>query len=394
MTPNHHPLPETLISFASAALPYAMSAVVRCHLTMCESCAEDTRRLDTLGGLLLERLNAEPAEMESMERALARWSTEHANPYIESDPQTATGMPLLPPVLQLSEELSWEAVAGGTRQHRFNLPNGAGQMRMVRLIPGASLYGDAQIGSGEITLVLQGVFSDEKGEYLRGDVIERTGDAEHELRATGDTECFCLIATDVTASVATAPFRILRDLRRRAFPSGVHLPDMGGGAAALAASLSLIAGIGLGWLMHVSPETSATAGLVRSERTRLIAQGALKTVLDVLPSGEERTVSSESRALQFRVRMTFQDQSGEYCREYQIKASSAEHYSGIACRRGDEWAVKIQALLPWASAASDATVPADAGANAPMDSVIGAWISGDPLVGADEAALMSKDWKK
>ncbi len=394
MTPNHHPLPETLISFASAALPDATSAVIQCHLTMCRSCAEDARRLDALGGLLLECLKTGPAEEASTERALARWSIERMHPNIESDPQTATGTPLLPPVLRMSEELSWEAAAGGVRQHWFRLPNGAGQMRMVRLNPGESLHRGAQKGSAEITLVLQGVFSDETGEYLRGDIIEQTGDAEHELRAKGDVECFCLVATDVTASVAAAPHQILRDLRQMALPSGVPLRDMRSGAAALAASLALIAGIGLGWLMHVSPETSATADLVRSERTLLIAQGALKTVLDVLPSGEERTISSDGRALQLRIRMTFQDQSGDYCRQYQINASPAEQYSGIACRRGDEWAVKIQARIPSAFDASDATVPADAGANAAMDSVIGAWISGDPLVGADEAALRSKDWTK
>jgi len=57
MTPNHHPLPETLISFASGTLPNAISAVVACHLTLCRTCTEAVRDLEVLGGFLLDRLD-------------------------------------------------------------------------------------------------------------------------------------------------------------------------------------------------------------------------------------------------------------------------------------------------------------------------------------------------
>jgi putative transcriptional regulator len=50
MTPNHHPFPETLISFVSGTLPDATSCVVVCHLSMCSDCANHVRRLEMLGG--------------------------------------------------------------------------------------------------------------------------------------------------------------------------------------------------------------------------------------------------------------------------------------------------------------------------------------------------------
>jgi hypothetical protein len=70
-----------------------------------------------------------------------------------------------------------------------------------------------------------------------------------------------------------------------------------------------------------------------------------------------------------------------------------ERYAGIACRRGGEWDVRIQALVPPAPPAGQIT-PANGDANAAMDAVIGAWSSGDAIVGEDEAAIIGKGWRK
>jgi putative transcriptional regulator len=390
MTPRHHPLPETLISFASGTLPDAMFAVVACHLTMCRICAEDIRRLELLGGILLQRIQAQEGEHAMAERVFARYLA-------SGPPEVSETDQLLPPLLTRSlpngNEIAWRRVSPGIWQHRIALPNGTGHMRLLRIAPGEVVHERASgANGGELVLVLKGRLSDAHGEYIRGDLVERTEKNGRELKAVGDIECVCLIADDPSAAGQLRHGLI--ELRRKTVPAALRVGAVLRQAAPLAAGLALLVGLGLGWLARGTPEISAAANLVSADGNRLIAQEPLQEALDTLPSGQETAASLDGRALRLGVKMTFEDQSGVYCRQYQITMPPSESYSGVACRRGVEWDVRIQALLPPASKAAGRTSPADSGAGAAMDAVVGAWIAGNPVVGDEEAALMRKDWRK
>jgi putative transcriptional regulator len=397
MTPNHHPFPETLISFASGTLPSAISAVVASHLSMCRVCAQDVRRLERVGGAMLNQIETRAVEMASAEHAVERWATRGPSSETEHAPRTQSADPLLPSLLArhfpVGGEILWENVSPGVREHRLALSKGSGQLRLLRLTPGQFLPQRARRADAQLALVLRGVLSRASGDdFVRGDVIEWAEEGDEEPRAAGDIDCVCLIASDPGVSATAESYPRFRDLREKAVP----LTLRAGGALArsglLLAGLTLFIGIGLGWLVRGAPETGTVASLVKADGGRLIAQGALRDVLDVLPSGRETAASLDGGDFRLGVKMTFEDQSGDYCRQYEIIASPSGLYSGIACRTGAEWAVKIQALLPLSRPASGQIVPA--GANAAMDAVIGAWISGNPLVGQDEAVLMSRSWKK
>jgi putative transcriptional regulator len=396
MTPNYHPFPETLMSFASGTLPSAISAVVASHLSMCRVCAQDVRRLERLGGVMLNRVETRAVEKASAERAVEHWSTRGPPGEAEHDPEAGSADPLLPLLLTrelpTSGEVLWENISAGVREHRLALSKGAGQLRLLRLTPGEFLPQRAHRADAQLALVLQGVLSSASGDFVRGDVIEWADESDEEPRAAGDIECVCLIASDPGMS-ATADSRLrFRDLREKAVPLALRAGDALARSGSFLAGLTLLIGVGLGWLIRGAPETGTVASLVRADGGRLIAQGALQQVLEVLPSGRETAASLDGGEFRLGVKMTFEDQSGDYCRQYEIIASPLGLHSGIACRTGAEWAVRIQALLPLSRSTSGQTVPA--GANAAMDAVIGAWISGNPLVGKDEAVLMSRGWRK
>ena len=398
MTANHHPLPETLISFASGTLPNAMSAVVACHLTLCARCTEAVRHLEILGGFLLDRLDTGPAEKTIAERALACWSAKRAleraerHPNMEAHYQTLRT--LLAHNVASDGAIAWQRASGGVRHHRIALPDGSGEMQLLRLTPGEFLPGRLSRADIEIALVLQGVLSGGTGDYLRGDIVEREDGGRDKLRAAGDTDCICLVAGERRPRAAAELYRTLGGLREMAVPQARRLGDALRVRAALAASLALIAGIGLGWLARGAPEPRIAADFVKENGNRLVAQGELQKVLDALPSGGERVAKSDGRDFRLRIRMTFQDQSGDYCRQYEIIAASSGRYSGIACRKGGMWVVTIQALVPPSLSASEQPIPASADAHAAMDAVVGSLISGDPLAAKDETALIAKAWKK
>ncbi len=385
-----------MISFVSGTLPNAVSAVVACHVSMCRVCASDTSRLEMLGGLMLERLEADPAAKSSAEATMAGWTggdpagNDGAAMTLTDDPLLA---PLLRARLPLSEKLSWSMIGEGVRQHRIPLPSGWGQMRLMRLAPGEVLP-EAQNQGSELILVLRGVFRTGANDHLRGDIIERSDETAGPIRAVGDVECACLVGTERAAGLLERPYRVLRDLRRTALSTDLRLDERRHRQTAMAAAIAIVIGVGLGWLVRGAPETNSVAGLMRVDGRHLVARGPLDSVLNQLPSGSGRTKFVRGHSLQFGVKMTFQDQAGNYCRQYRIAAAPSEYYSGIACLNGDDWLVKIHALVPSGSSAVDKTVPADGEASSAMDAVIGTWMAGNPIVGSEETAIIGRGWRK
>ncbi|MGF1621953.1 MAG: cupin domain-containing protein [Rhodomicrobiaceae bacterium] len=393
MKPNHHPFPETLISYASGTLPGALSGVIACHLSMCSECADHVRHLEMLGGLMLDRVEGASVDEASAGRQEAQRDTEGRIRLVENSSE-ATGDGLLPDPLArylggTGRKLTWEQAAEGVEQAPVSLPGGSGSMRLLRLAPGQHLLTHDRGGEIELVLVLQGVLSDKAGDHVRGDILDLTDDAGHQPVAAGDVDCICLVAGGAQQAdrIRPAPPRLIRLL------PDVRFRDYWSGPAAMAASVAVVLGLGLGWLLAGGPDADAVAmeDLVRTDGRRLVARGPLESALQSLPSGEEAALSPEGGTARLGVTMTFRNQAGDYCRQYRIEASSHD-YSGIACRTGEEWAVKIHALVPPRISASEQPVPAGGEAEAAIDAAIGSLISGNPLAVEDEARLREKGW--
>jgi putative transcriptional regulator len=80
--------------------------------------------------------------------------------------------------------------------HRLALSPGVrGDLRLVKLVAGRRLPAHGHGGS-ELTLVLDGAFADETGEYFRGDIQDIDDQTEHRPAADRKLGCICLIAND------------------------------------------------------------------------------------------------------------------------------------------------------------------------------------------------------
>ena len=91
------------------------SAVVASHLSMCRVCAQDVRRLEQLGGVMLGRVERPAAETSIAERAFERWSTRGPPNETENDPKAGSEDQLLPLLLTrklpTSGEILWKNVS-------------------------------------------------------------------------------------------------------------------------------------------------------------------------------------------------------------------------------------------------------------------------------------------
>jgi hypothetical protein len=195
------------------------------------------------------------------------------------------------------------------------------------------------------------------------------------------------IVNGVGQDVAPSPVYDLRKYTRtRVWPDGWR------SGTALAASVALLAGIGLGWLLRGEPAgdfASPPQIIVQADGGQLIAGDLLQRALESQPSG----ISAAAGPINVSVKMTFQNAAGEYCRQYQVTAPQSQHYAGMACRVDGTWRADFQAQMPPAPSAVGHAVPAS-GNSEIMDAVIGAAIAGDPLSAPDEAVLLSKGWAK
>src|SRR5262245_21484636 len=60
MTINHHPHDDHLVAYASGTLSEAATVLVASHLTLCPRCRAETRRMEAVGGALLDDLPPVP----------------------------------------------------------------------------------------------------------------------------------------------------------------------------------------------------------------------------------------------------------------------------------------------------------------------------------------------
>ncbi len=201
MMPHHHPSEATLLAYAAGGLGEGLSLVVACHLAFCADCRAGVAEGEAIGGSLLEDLA--PAELDrgARERMLALID-KASPPPVQAAPRRRAVDPLVPAPLAAYlgggiEAIRWRTLAPGLR--RFELvPHdlmGGANLRMLRIAPGKKLPRHGHTGT-ELTLVLSGAYSDEFGQFGRGDVAEIDEDIVHEPLSTRGEDCICLIATE------------------------------------------------------------------------------------------------------------------------------------------------------------------------------------------------------
>ncbi len=166
------------------------------------------------------------------------------------------------------------------------------------------------------------------------------------------------------------------------------------GLAAASAAI-LIAGIGVGWLVHggAGGGGSPLAGLIQVENDGAVARGPLQHALNSLQSGKETAVAlPEGKVVRMAIKLSFRDRAQDYCRQYEIGLAASENYGGIACNSNGQWNILHRARLAPAQQSSNKTTPA--GNESPeLEAAVMSMIGGDALGPQEEDAMIVKGWK-
>ena len=200
MMPQHHPSEATILAYAAGALPEGLSLVVASHLTFCPDCRSQVYDGEAIGGALLADLVPAALSVGTRERVLLQLERP-AQPQVAA-PRPFVADPLVPEPLGRylrdgAASFKWRLMAPGLRQFEI-LPHSrlsGGNFRMLRIAPGKMLPRHGHTGT-ELTLVLRGSYTDELGQFRRGDVAETDDDIVHQPVSDQDEDCICIIATE------------------------------------------------------------------------------------------------------------------------------------------------------------------------------------------------------
>lgn len=190
----HHPDGATLMSYAAATLAEPLAAVVASHVTMCPSCLAEVADLERFGAVLM--LAATNRSASSPLRPKSRPSDA-----LKTEPrQIERRGELLPSPLVFAYDLTmdripWRRLGPGVWHHRLALrQESEGDLRLLRIAAGRRMP-DHGHGGAELTLMLDGSYSDVTGEYRRGDVQDVDEEVEHQPIVGTEADCVCLIAS-------------------------------------------------------------------------------------------------------------------------------------------------------------------------------------------------------
>ena len=171
---QHHPDITTLMSCAAGSQPEALAAVVASHLALCAQCRAEVKKLEAIGGALFETL---PEASLSSPAPLTEVRAREA----DGPPDLATGAapaaaeipyPLAARIGARFSAIRWRHIGPGLWYCPVPLSKGArGSLTLIKAGPGRELPEHGH-GGEELTLLLEGSYTDVMGTFSRGDVAD------------------------------------------------------------------------------------------------------------------------------------------------------------------------------------------------------------------------------
>lgn len=208
----HHPDDLTLLDYSAGSLGLAQALAVSVHLGYCNQCQSQLRKLNTLGGVLLEETT--PASVGANDDQIPEQShsqTQELDKGFEALMARIEAEPVEPPKRETIgfhnplerylpaslDDLDWQQQ---TREiAKFDLTNvvdmGSARVALQKIKAGAKVPVHTHRGN-ELTVVLKGGFSDELGVYHAGDYIARDPSHKHSPTALQNEDCVCLTVLD------------------------------------------------------------------------------------------------------------------------------------------------------------------------------------------------------
>lgn len=211
MSIRHHLTEPLLMAYAAGQLPEAFSLVAATHLSMCDECRARAGAYDAIGGAMLEDCAVAMAET-SFAECMARIAAAPLEARAKPQARGVFPAPLRDYVGGDLASVKWRPLGMGVKQ--AILPTGRDASARLLFIPAGQAVPDHGHRGTELTLVLQGAFTDSTDRFGRGDLEVANEEMEHTPTAEAGVDCICLAATDAPLRFTGLVPRLLQPLFR------------------------------------------------------------------------------------------------------------------------------------------------------------------------------------
>ncbi len=206
---THHTPDALLAAYAAGSLPQPYALVVAAHISLCLECRAAYEAHQAAGGAVLESVAATDVSEGLKSSILALLDT----PVPCEPTYQRSGVYPGPVMGALKGRLPrWKSVGMGVRQCILSAGH-EGSVRLLYIPPGQAVPDHSHNGL-ELTLVLQGSFSDDTGRFGVGDLEVADQALEHTPIADPGAPCICLAATDAPLRFTSFLPRLLQPLFR------------------------------------------------------------------------------------------------------------------------------------------------------------------------------------
>lgn len=211
---THRAPEELLLGYAAGSLPEPTALVVAAHAALCPESAREIRRLERLGGGMLDALAPAPLRADALDRALAALDMPEPSPAPApaATPETRALLPrpVWPYVKGDIRNIAWRARGPHIHTAHLATETDGHSAFLLRVKAGRAAPRHTHRGL-ELTLVLSGAFHDAANLYARGDIQVADPTIDHVPIAEAGEDCICLVALE-------APIRFTGPIGRLANP--------------------------------------------------------------------------------------------------------------------------------------------------------------------------------
>lgn len=195
---THRPSEELLLGYAAGSLPEPIALVVASHAALCPQTADAIRRLEGIGGTLLDGIEPVQMKANALDRALAALDLDVAappRPNVTPETRALLPAPVWPYIKGDLKNLEWRRRSAAIETAELIGDSGKRSAFLMRVKGGAAVPRHTHRGL-ELTLVLTGAYCDAANCFVRGDIQVADPTIDHQPTAQAGEDCICLIALD------------------------------------------------------------------------------------------------------------------------------------------------------------------------------------------------------
>jgi putative transcriptional regulator len=199
-----------MTEYSAGTLPLAQSACVFAHLENCAHCLRLAGDLGNVGAALFGNLDPVPVGDTQLEAVLARLDEEPPLRYAATAPgkKNPDSLPGLLQRLMRGDfsDLTWKSLGKSLRISYLETGDPRYELALYHIKAGGSVPEHGHRGN-EVTLILEGGYSDAGGSYHKGDFIFRKPGDVHAPTAFQSEDCICVAVLDAPLKFTNWKFR-------------------------------------------------------------------------------------------------------------------------------------------------------------------------------------------